>query len=49
MGINTAKEEVDAIIRESLASISNPTNIHDDITFSGNRETHDTALRAVFK
>ena len=49
MGMNSAKEEVDGIIRESLANTSNPTNIHDDITIAGNREAHDTALRAVFK
>ena len=50
MDINSAGEEVDAIIRESLADIPNVANVHDVITIAGNsRETHDTALTAIFK
>ena len=39
MGINSAGEEVDAILREALSDIPNVANMHDDITIAGDRKT----------
>ena len=49
MGMNSAGKKAYAIIRESSTNIPNVTNILDDITIARNRETDNTALRAVFK
>lgn len=49
MNIDSTGDGVDVIIRERLTDIPNIVKIHDDITIARNRETHETALRSVFK